>query len=331
VVAAVTVLVLAIGGAAGARALSGGDQHKKPGPTGPSAPAIQKATGEELLAVDLTPAAPTGTFALGSRKAGVAIEGLQPVETFGVGAEKRSAPDGGALVAFRLGNWPCEVPTCRDWRTLGLVVRVGDQVRKLPTTGSSFVVAVPAGTASVDLVTEADGYPQSLSLLTGAPGARNIAVLARGDRVAQIDKTFTVTETWSQRIQSGYGAGHNLFDRKVRISTARLSFFVPGRRRPAPGRAYLEVNATYSVTSSGRTINAGPIDFSSDMVSFTGPDGTSYPPRFLGERKEGPNVVFEVPANLTGGTFTVGSSAFHSMPQSSLRLKLEVERTTFRF
>ncbi len=110
--------------------------------------------------------------------------------SFGTGDATHSAPEGGQLRAFHLSSWTCDAVNCKDWSKLDLRVVVDGDSRRLPDTQGSYVVAIPAGAASVDLVMKTDDVRQSLSLLTGAPGPDNIAVLARQDRFVEIGESF---------------------------------------------------------------------------------------------------------------------------------------------
>ena len=217
VVAAVVGVVLVAGGVAAAVPWSGtAPEARTPeasrsasafsqagaSPTAPPPPAdagdLVVADGTRVPVAERRPA-------MAARTGGVRIAALGEVETVGIGEQERSAPDGGRLIAFRVVDWPCERGSCRSWSTLGLEVAVGTQAQRLPREGGAdtFVVAVPAAARKVDLVMKVDGTTQSLSLLTGEAGRKNIAVLARSGRVDRIGERFTLTEQTSVAFDYG--------------------------------------------------------------------------------------------------------------------------------
>ena len=237
---------------------------------------------------------------------GVRISRLGEVETVGSGEDERSAPEGGRLVAFKLANWPCERDHCRPWSQLGLRIAVGGDERRLPTSGGSdsFVVAVPADVADVDLVMKADKLTQTLSLATGEPGADNVEVLARGGRVDRIRERFTLVERTSEAFDYG-SVITDTVPRHVRVTRAELSFFTEHGRPASPRLAFLKVRAEYTIPfgpSAGQAYAFDPRE-----IGFVARDGTRYEARDIDEGP-GVNAVFEVPADLRGGTFRLGGS-----------------------
>jgi hypothetical protein len=299
VVAAGVVVAATVGGVLVLAMASGEEAHKRP-----AAASVRRAEGTELLAApEVSPQVASGTFAMGARKSGVRIEGLSEVDTVGTGDDELAAPKGGRLIAFRLGDWTCDYTPCNPWRTLHLSVAVGsDDVRPLPAGAGTFVVAVPADASSVDLVTSANGYPQRLSLLDGAPGPDNIAVLARKDVSDKIDKKFRATERTSIALIDGTGPGSNLFYRQVKVESAALWFFLDGKRPSSPDKAFLHVVQEYSQLGEDNYV------YSLSEVEFIAADGTRYRGRDLDPRKGITDIAFEVPADTVSGTYVMGGS-----------------------
>jgi len=244
------------------------------------------------------------TFAMGARDAGVEITALSPVDSIGtVGdGDLRVPPKGGKLIAFRLASATCDFPPCKPWRTLNLHVSVDGDLRPLPAETDSFVVAVPAGTSTVDLVTKANGYPQKLSLLDGSPGADNIAVLVRENVSIKINQRFRAKETSSVALEGGGGPKSNVFYRNVFVDNAYLWFFKSGKRPSSAREAFLEVQHSWS--GYGLKKRA----YSPKLLSFFGADGIRYRPRELTPRDKYVNLYFEVPADTTKGWFVMGGS-----------------------
>ena len=289
---------------------SGTDLESDPeGEVGPSSEgsvsALPPASGTELVAAsELSLDSASGTFAMAARTGGVRIDRLADVEQFGTGADARIRPDGGRLLAFHLTKWPCAVDPCKAWSKLDLAVAVGSDLRPLPDAGGTYVVAVPEGTTNVDLVMKVDGATQSLSLLTGEPGADNIAVLARATRTVRIDAAFPLTDTTSIDINYGDGARRTA-RRDVVVRSASLAYYVAGRSPRSPKKAYLVFDATFTRPYGVDQRYA----MKTEEMQFRGDDGTVY------RRIDAPaldfdtwhtETLFEVPADLTGGTLLVG-------------------------
>jgi hypothetical protein len=263
------------------------------------------AVGDELVAAPgIAIAAPPATMAMGGKTAGVQVDGLADVETFGTGDEAHSAPEGGRLRAFHLSSWTCDVDNCNDWSKLDLRVVVDGDSRRLPDTQGSYVVAIPAGAADVDLVMKADDVRQSLSLLTGAPGPDNISVLARHDRFVEISESFRLTETTTIELDYGDGQPRTSAVRDVDVESARLGYFVAGRRPGSADKAFLVFDATF--TRPYGNAERHPVK-AADMRFIV--DGKTYEAIDIEDAEvEVKNAAgaFEVPANVTGGTLVIG-------------------------
>lgn len=248
--------------------------------------------------------------AMGSRTGGVRVARLGEVPTVeagtGTGAAEHSPPEGGRLIAFRLSDWPCEGDSCRPWNRLGLRVAVGKDERPLPKAGKNdtFVVAVPKGVSNVHLVMRSDGLEQSLSLVNGKPGRRNVAVLARPVRVDRVGERFTLTERTSVEFDYGDRVTDTV-PRRVSVTRADLAYFTDHGRPSSPGKAFLKVRAHYTIPFESYA--GDRFAFEPRELAFVSRDGTRYEARDI---DEGPGVdaVFEVPADLKGGTFRMGGS-----------------------
>lgn len=314
-VAVAAAVVLSAGGLAVAMNWPGDDPGSGPsaagtGSTDPSTSAEEPpppATVGAVIAAATTavPAAEPG-LAMAAAAGGVRVARLGEVETVGSGEDERSAPEGGRLLAFRLTDWPCERESCRSWSQLGLKLAVGGEQRRLPAAGGvdTFVVAVPAEVTDVDLVLRADKLSQSISLLTGEPGPENVEVLARSGRVDRIGERFTLTERTSEAFDYG-SVVTDTVPRDVKVTRAELSFFTVHGRPSSPQRAFLKLRAEYTIPfgpSAGQ-----PYAFDLREISFVARDGTRYAARDIDEGA-GVNAVFEVPADLRGGTFRLGGS-----------------------
>lgn len=318
-VAVAAAVVLSAGGVAAAMNWSGEEPEPDRPPAGsgstgasetPDEPPAQAKAGTVIAAATTTvPTAEEG-LAMGAAAGGVRIARLGEVETVGSGADELSAPEGGRLLAFKLTNGPCERETCRPWSQLGLRVAVGDDVRRLPAASGAdtFVVAVPADVTDVELVLKADKLTQSLSLMTGEPGPGNVEVLARTGRVDRIGDRFTMTERTSEDLDYG-SIVTDTVPRDVRVIRAELSFFTQHGRPSSPTMAFLRLRAEYTIPYGSST---GPFAFDLQEVRFVARDGVTYQARDIDEGP-GLNAVFEVPADLRGGTFVLGGGTYSAI------------------
>lgn len=288
----------------------------EPSAGSPSTPA--PATGTELVsAPELRPAKAAGTFAMAGPTGGVRIKGLQEVDQYGTGDSARTPPEGGRLVAFQLTDWACDAKPCTAWSALDLRVRVGADARRLPDDQGTYVVAVPAGTATLDLVMRSGDRPQRLSLLTGEPGDDNLAVLARPDRSVDVDERFPLTE------RNSTGADYCLSDerlfsvvRNVVIGRASLHFFVDDLEPSSPDRAFLVIDAAF-------TLDCRPgerFQVFAEELRFRGVDGVTRRARPFEGEVDGVTVrgIFEVPADTPGGTLRLGGTRVLSQYTTTL-------------
>lgn len=310
-VAVLAATVLLAGGGVAA-ALSMTDDESAPPEAGKitDSEAGTPAAGTELVAAPESEiAAAGGRFAMASKAGGVQLTGLGEVEEIPVGEETLAEPEGGRLLGFRLGDWPCDADKCQSWDKLGLKVAVGDDVRRLPVDAQSdtFVVAVPAGVENVDLLMRANGLTQSLSLVDGEPDPGNIQVLARENRSVKIDEQFTLTEKTSRAFDYGGGVVTDTVPRKVNVSRAELVYFTEHGNPGDPAMAYLKVRAEYSIPLGSFAGESYAFDVRELM--FTADDGERFKAKDL-DKGEGINAVFEVPADLRGGTLRLGGVTY---------------------
>lgn len=311
------VALLMAGGVAAAVAMNQGTVD--PPPTGrsgdgasASSPPVTTAAPAEpgvvLAAPDVRVPVVDERLAMAGRSGGVRIARLGEVDNVGSGDDERSAPEGGRLLAFRLGTWSCGSTSCRTWDRLGLKVDIDGKGQPLPASGGvdTFVVAVPSDARDVDLVLRSDGLTQTLSLLDAEPGPHNIAVLARSSRVDRVGARFALTERTS--IPFSYdGVERSTVLRNVTVSRAELTWFAGKDRPSSPRRAFLEVTTHYTVPYGSYA--GQEYAFELREMSFVGDDGTTYRARDLDEG-EGINAVFEVPAELTGGNLVLGGGSY---------------------
>jgi hypothetical protein len=281
------------------------------GGTSPSRPAVAPrleplAAGAVLRAPEASPTTLDEPRGMGSLHAGVAVLAAGDVDQVRVEEGLRRAPVGGRLLAFRLGDGACEVEPCADWRSLDPQVRVDGDSLPLPASGATFVVVVPPGSADVDLVVEADGYTQSVSLVGGEYGSGNIALLAAPGREHKVPlgRTFRLVERTSIALDDGAGGRTDQFERDVRVDYAQLRFFLLGAAPSSPRNAFLVVNAYYSYAGRTATFVLGPGE-----VAFVDADGNRFEPRDLDPSPDKGLLGFEVPATVRSGTLVIGGTA----------------------
>ena len=187
---------------------------------------------------------------------------------------------------------------------LDLRVVVDGDSRRLPDAQGSYVVAIPAGAASVDLVMKTDDVRQSLSLLNGAPGPDNIPVLARQNRFVEIGESFRLTETTTIELDYGDGVPRTSAVRDVDVESARLGYFVAGRTPGSTQKAFLVFDATFTRPygdPARHPVKAADMRFIADGTTYEAIDIED------GEVEvKNAGGAFEVPANVTGGTLVIG-------------------------
>ncbi|WP_148046066.1 hypothetical protein [Nocardioides marmoriginsengisoli] len=241
---------------------------------------------------------------MGSEKAGVAVLALSEVDAVKTSSGTRRAPEGSRLLAFRLGDWVCEVEPCEGWRSVAPRVDVDGSYEDLPAGTDTFVVVLPPGTQDVRLDMDADGFDQSLSLLDDSAGEGNIALLAQKDQTERVplNRTFRVIERTSVPLQNASGQVSDTFTRDVTVEFQQRRFFLDGLAPSSPRRVFLIVNAYYSY--AGQTQKYVPVD----EVTFVDKKGRSYPGRDLDPDASVALVGFEIPADVRAGVFRMGGS-----------------------
>jgi hypothetical protein len=139
-------------------------------------------------------------------------------------------------------------------------------------------------------------------LLTGQPSPDNIAVLVRPNRSTKIDAHFPLTETTSIPLDYGDGVSRTSAVRDVTVGSARLGFFVGALKPGSPQEAFLVVDATYTRPYGDPDRHV----IKSEDMRFRADDGTIYTAIDAEDLVEGADGVFEVPADITGGTLLLG-------------------------
>lgn len=296
-------LVVLAGGLVAATKIPGDDSGRPAATTEPTPPAV--AQGQELVSdpgVDVSPL--PRPVAMASKRVGVSIKALSEVPEMHVGGSVVLPPEGGRLIGFRLGDWDCQLDvSCSRGHTVH--VEVDGQPRPL-RGGGPYVVAVPAGATSADLVMTADGVTQRISLLTGRPSPDNIQALARAHRTADLNEKVDLTQRTSILIY--YIDGHDgAYDHtlNVTVSNASLDYFVAGRTPRDPRHAFLSVNSWYTYDEDPRKASH-EWAFDEPLLTFIGSDGVTYTATDLTPSKSYATQAFEVPADITGGRFVIG-------------------------
>lgn len=284
------------------------DNAKAPsGPGGVAIPAPPPADKDSVVTAALgrqtIPAAPKGA-AMGTTNGGVSITKLGPVKRYGTGDDARSAPDGQKLIAFQVGG----VDDDSGDNVLldkALTISVdGGSGPKLPAPVDSqpYVVAVPTSAKSVDLVLSDTGIKQTVSLLNGKPGAKNIAVYARSDRTQTLFKSGRFTFRFSQTVVLPNGTEATTQAGSYVATVASLRYSIPSKHATASrtSDALLYIDVGYTVAASpGKDFG-----FPTNTMTFTPTGGRPIKARNLASSGLIYNV-FEVPANLTTGTLQI--------------------------
>lgn len=262
-------------------------------------------SGAVVAAPDAKPDELDDPRGIGSLHAGVALLAVGDVDEVRTADGRRRAPEGSNLVAFQVGDWTCEVKPCATWRSLEPQVEVDGVAHDLPDSGDTFVVVVPPGSDAVDLLVDADGYAQSVSLVGSEPGPGNILLLTDRDseRRVQLGLSLRLSEHTSIVLDDGAGGQADQFERDVTVDYAQLRFFLDDTVPSSPRRAFLVVNAYYSYP--GRS---GKFVFAPGEVTFVDEHGARYQARDLDPAEARGLLGFEVPASVRSGTFVIGGN-----------------------
>jgi hypothetical protein len=242
--------------------------------------------------------------AMGSKDAGLALVALSEEDVVPTSDGERRAPDGGDLITFRVADWTCEDQPCKSWTTLKPTVTIdGSDPKPLPAKGSSFILAVPPGTSTVELGIDDAGFTQSESLLDDTAGSTNIALLARKDpeQKIPIGMKYQLLEQTSIPLTNTAGQSVTQFVREAVVDSAQLHFFLNGRTPSAPDKAFLAISTYYTYQGTTTAYAFDPGD-----LTFVAPNGTKYPGEDLDPSATVASLGFEIPATLKSGTLVIG-------------------------
>ncbi|MCW2786824.1 MAG: hypothetical protein JWP74_3341 [Marmoricola sp.] len=242
---------------------------------------------------------------MGSKKAGIALLAMSTDDSVITSKGERRAPDGGSLVIFKVGDWACEDTPCDPWSTLKPQVVVDGQATPLPDGGTTFVLVLSPGTATVNLTINDAGYAQSLSLVNDGVGKDNITLLAHKhtETKVEINKTYQLAERTSIPLQDSSGSTTNQFVRNTTITYAQRHFFLDGQEPSKPDKAFLVINAYYAYGGSTQTYV-----FGAGEATFVARNGTSYQAKDLDPSTGVGLLGFEVPASVRSGTLVIGGT-----------------------
>jgi hypothetical protein len=236
------------------------------------------------------------------RTSGVRLVSYGFVDRYGSGDDARSAPSGRRLLAFKV------TPVGGESASVAprLSVRVGTTVRgPLVVTADYVVTAVPTDVRSVELMLDDSGTAQSLSLLTGAPGAANPALASRINRSVRLDLARPVTV----RVQGRKGAA-GLTSGVISFGQVSLSYWAPNGSHPAdPGNAFLHVLATVRLTGDPQ-----PFGAEAALISVMLPGGRPITARnAAADPVHQVDDVVEVPVDVTSGTLRYSGTVTNSL------------------
>lgn len=239
---------------------------------------------------------------MGTRSAGLAILALSKVTSVETESETRRAPEGSRMIAFRVGDWACEIEPCESWSSLDPVVSIDGQESSLEEGASTYVVVVPPGTNDVRLQIDADGFPQYLSLLGDGTG-QNITLLAREGLLEPItiQQRVRLAERTSTPLTGPDGLPTDLFYRTASVGAAQRHFFVGSNVPSSPDNAFLVVTVAY--TYDGQTQSSA---FDPSELRFVLDGGRTVPARDLDPDPSIVTIGFEIPAGAKGGKLTFG-------------------------
>lgn len=295
----VLIATVAVGAVIGTALAGGGGKADGPTSIVGLRPAV---VGELIPAPKADPDKLEKPRGMGSKTAGIALVALGKVSSVETEHETRRAPEGSRMIAFRVGDWACEVEPCAGWSSLDPKVSIDGQESSLEEGQSTYVVVVPPGTGEVSLEIDADGYPQSLSLLDDGKG-QNITLLSQQDQLkpVQIQERFRLGERTSTPLTGPDGLPTDTFFRTVSVGSAQRHFFYGDLVPSAPQNAFLIVTAAYTYDGQTQSVAFDPAE-----IAFVLPGGRSIPARDL---DPDPNIVtlgFEIPAAAKGGNLTFG-------------------------
>jgi hypothetical protein len=228
------------------------------------------------------------------------VTGLAQPERVGTGDDARRPAEGERLVAVRYaiagGEGVSAAPPTVSYQVSGAEPVIVAPALVVPGTTVEAVLSVPAAADVADLVVDDAGVQQRLSLLTGAPGAGNLQVLARLNRTVELNAAQQLVGMLSapDRVSAPLPF-------TVTVTRATLQWFagVDGSKRPAdPGRALLVADVSMAVPDAPP--GAVPVEY----LSLTLPDGTVVRAVDLNDDPGFVLPAFDVAAGFTTGVIT---------------------------
>lgn len=293
------------------------DRHRPPAGAVTLTPPVPPPAPATLLAEEPYDSVPSRDVSMapaaalmGSRDATVTLESSGFVPYVGTVGHARSAPPDMRLLAFQLEiDWSQNVSL--DTNKLSLAVSIDNAApRPLSLSGATlsgqwFAAAVPRTVHDVALVFADAGFTQRLSLISGLPSPGNIRILGGHTDLVPLSAHGSATA-------DVHASTEFLAHLSVAVTSAQLSFFLPGGEHPARAdHAFLTIDACFRSP-----------DFvdSTTCHSFRGSDLTlSYPGHPAQQARLIPTSggdyygVFDVPWDLGRATVTVTGSE-HAPP-----------------
>ena len=302
VIAAVVLVVTVLLGAVIGTALAGGGGAKAVDTSSGVIGLRPAIVGELIPAPKSTPTKLEKPRGMGSKSAGIAILAESRVDSVETENETRRAPEGSRMLAFKVGDWACQADPCESWSSLEPKVIIDGQESSLVETESTYVVVVPPGTDEVLLAIDADGFPQSLSLLDDGSG-QNISLFSKEDQTepVAIQQQFRLAERTSTPLTGPTGVPTDTFFRTVSVGTATRQFFVGEEVPSAPQNTFLVV--TVAFTYDGQTQSSA---FDPAELTFVLDSGRVVPARDLDPDPAVVTLGFEIPTKAKGGELTFG-------------------------
>ena len=280
-------------------------------PAPPPAPADFFTTAPDLAGQSI-PAAPAAAV-MGSRYGGVRLTHLGRLARYGHGDSARSAPTGQKLIAFQIAAAPSDSDSLAAFPDGTLTVGVAGHTHTVPRNTTPVLIAIPDSATTANLVLSDAGVTQTLSLLTGKPGAANLAVDRRTHHTVAGGAQQTIAFKESAPGASITRTAH------VKLYASGLRYWVnltagDTRHASSPGTALLNVRLLYTFTgppkspftSSGPL---GPFAFDPKMLSLHLPDGRVIAARNYATNKDLVYIMFPVPASYTTGRVYVSGHA----------------------
>jgi hypothetical protein len=245
---------------------------------------------------------------IGSYSGGITITEIGRVSRFGTGDSAHSAPANQHLYAFELGPAAGNSGTVKDLSGDTTITIDSGKARGLPTpaSGQAIIAAVPDSAKSVVLTLTDSGLKQSFSLLTEKPDPNNIQVLARGNRSISPNQTMAATYNYSTKVVFADHQTGQTQTATIKLATATLAYRDDTNNFTASGtdKALLIPDVVYTGSHDG-----GPYGVDTSLLTFTPAGQAAIPAKNISSDPTKIRNVFEVPADVTSGTITVGGTA----------------------